>query len=123
MHSEKTIDGVWTELKQLEGTDVETLCQNSKNHIFKFNDKEMIRYADPPRGRGAATAVPRRTFKIIWENLVKCGEFEPSITPAYRIACACIARLPEVEYSCKENRVHLYILPQRTHEFGTVREH
>jgi hypothetical protein len=118
---QRPFDEVWQELKQLEGKTVYTLCRRWRNDILRFDSNRMWRVAH--RGSKQPKPVPKRTFRKVWERLLIDGEFMPKDVLAWKIACACIAHLPEVEYSCKEGFVHLYLRLQSTHPFGEVREY
>lgn len=117
----RTFENVWQELKQLEWKTVYTLCRGWRNDIYKFDDNVMWRFSH--RGNGQPTSVPKRTFNKVWENILKEGQFMPKEKGGWRIACACIALLPEVEYSCREGFVHLYLRAQSTHPFGQIKEY
>lgn len=119
----KSFNDVWEDLKRLQGKEVYTLCHRWRNEIKEFNNHKMLRLSHAPQASGEPKPVSKRTFRTVWEHLLKNREFVPKDIPAWKIACACIAHIPEVEYSCKEGFVHLYLKPQATHPFCEVREY
>ena len=119
----KPFNEVWEDLKQLKGKVVYTLCYRWRNDIVGFDDYKMLRLSHAPQASGEIKPVSKRTFLMVWEHLLKDGDFVPKDIPAWKIACACIAHLPEVEYSCKEGFIHLYLRPKGSHPFCEVREY
>ena len=119
--SYRSFDDVWQDITRLQDKDVFTLCRCIKNHILKVNEKGVVRYSEG--GKGAATDVGKAAFKKVWRNLVEHREFVPKEKGGWRIACACIAHLPEVEYSRKDGFLRLYLRQQDTHPFCEVKEY
>ncbi len=113
-----SFDDVWQYIMSLKGKDVSTLCNPSKNRIQEVNEKGVKRLA--ARGKGVPTDVDKANFKRVWERLAEHREF---VSKGYRFSCACIARLPKVEYLCKDGFLHLYLMQQNTHPLGEVREY
>jgi hypothetical protein len=62
---------------------------------LKVDEKGILRYSDC--GEGAYTFISKRKFENVWKKLTGSGYFK--VATGWEIACACIARLPEVEYS------------------------
>ena len=121
--SQRSFEEIWQELHRLKGKTVETLCYGMKNDIVDFKPKKgMIRISHAPQATGDEKTVPKNTFKTIWEGLLKNGEFKPSEKSGWRIACACIAHLPEVEYSCDDRILCLYLMDHDTHDFCEVKK-
>jgi hypothetical protein len=111
----RTFEEVWLDIKRLEGTDINTLCMHNKNHIKKVTDKVLVRYAD--KGKGSCTPVERSAFERVWRDLTEKGYCK--ISDRWKIACACIARLPEVEYSVNSRTIWL---TENKHDFGKLVE-
>ena len=118
--SYRSFEEAWRDIKRLEGKDVFTLCNSVKNQILEVNEKGLKRLS--AGGKGVPTDVSKAAFKKVWTNLVENKVFVPKEKGGWRIACACIAHLPEVEYSCKDGFLRLYLRQQSTHPFGEVKE-
>ena len=119
--SYRSFGEVWQDITRLQDKDVFTICKRNKNHICKVNEKEVVRYAD--RGTGAFKSVSKAVFEMVWRNLVAHRVFEPRNEDRGWFASACIAHLPEVEYSCKDGISRLYLRQQNTHPFCEVKEY
>ncbi len=117
--SYRSFEEAWQDITRLQGKDVFTLCHPIKNHILEVNEKCLKRLS--AGGKGAPTSVSKATFKRVWKRLVEHREFVTK--QGYNFTCACIAHLPEVEYSCKDGILHLYLRQQNTHPFCEVKEY
>jgi len=117
--SYRSFEEVWQDITRLQDKDVFTLCRRKKNHILKVDEKGVLRYSDA--GRGTCTLVDKARFERVWTNLVQHREFVPKGKGGW-LTCACIAHLPEVEYSCKDGTLRLYLRQQNTHPFCEVKE-
>jgi len=117
--SYRSFEEVWQDIRKLEGKEVFTLCKCHKNHIVKVDETGLRTH---PNGSEYAHPVTKGAFKTVWRKLIEDGEFVPVEDGGYYFACACIAHLPEVEYSCKDG-LCLYLRQQNTHLFCEVKEH
>ena len=111
----RTFEEVWQDIKKLEGTCVYTLCNHTKNHIKKVNEKELIRYSNG--GRGSSKPVNKSVFERAWNDLNEKGCCK--IGDSWAIACACLALLPEIEYSKNTRTIYL---SENRHEFKVLVE-
>ena len=115
--SHRSFEEAWQDIKKLQGEDVFTLCRRHKNHILKVDEKKMERLS---AGKNQPTSISKAYFKTVWTNLVEHRKFDK---PSYNFTYACIAHLPEVEYSCKDRPLGLYLRQQNTHPFCEVKEY
>ncbi|MFC2016093.1 hypothetical protein ACFLUF_00070 [Chloroflexota bacterium] len=113
--SYRSFEEAWQDIKKLQDKDVVTLCHHHKHHIVTV-DETCLRTEYP-------ALVTKGAFKTVWKKLVKDGEFVPVEDGGYYFACACIAHLPEVEYSCKDGILRLFLRQQNTHPFCEVKEY
>jgi hypothetical protein len=63
--------------------------------------------------------VTKGAFETVWRKLLKDREFVPVEDGGYHFACACIALLPEVEYSLNPETIWL---SNNRHDFGKLVE-
>ncbi len=113
-----SFDDVWRYIMSLKGEYVSTLYNPVKNYIQEVNEKGVTRLSARARDKGKSTNVPKAEFEKVWRNLREHGKFVPNGKGGWGIACACIARLPNVEYSCKDRILALYLRKQNTHLLG-----
>ncbi len=118
--SYRRFEEAWQDIKKLQGKDVVTLCRRHKNHIVEVDETELITH---PNGSEYKHPVTKGTFKTVWSKLIEDKEFVPVEDGGYYFACACIAHLPEVEYSSKDGILSLYLRQQNTHPFCEVKEY
>ncbi len=104
--SDRSFKEVWQDIKSLEGKDVFTLRHRHKNHIVQVDETGLI---TRPNGSEYAHPVTKGTFKTVWGKLIEDEEFVPVEDGGYYFACACIAHLPEVNYSYEDGILRLYL--------------
>ena len=104
--SYRNFEEAWQDIKKLQDEDVVTLCRRHKNHIVEVNETGL---RTRPNGSEYAHPVTKGTFKTVWEKLIKDGEFVPVENGGYYFACACIARLREVNSSYEDGILRLYL--------------
>jgi hypothetical protein len=106
----RTFDEVWSDLEKLKGKPVFTLVQHIKSDILDVNSTGIKRRSER---WGQVRHVDRSAFKRVWERITKDGYRR--LSGSWKFACACIALLPEVEYSLKPGTIWL---SKNIHEFG-----
>ena len=118
--SYRSFEEAWQDIKKLQDKDVVTLRRSHKNHIMQVGETGLRVHPD---GSEHFHHVTKGAFETVWTNLGKHGQFVPVEDGGYYFVCACIAHLPEVEYSCRDGILRLYLRQQNTHPFGKVKEH
>ena len=111
-----SFDEIWLDIQQLKV--VYTLNRRHENQVIFDPDKGMLRLSDA--GKGEWTHVDKSAFERAWERLVKDGCLEAS--KKWKVVCACLAQLPEVEYSLKPERLWLIGDSSKWHPFGHERK-
>ncbi len=104
--SYRSFEEAWQDIKKLQDKDVVTLRHRHKNHIVKVDETGLI---TRPNGSEYAHPVTKGTFKTVWRKLIEDREFVPVEDGGYYFACACIAHLPEVNYSYEDGILRLYL--------------
>ena len=104
--SYRSFEEAWQDIKKLQDKDVVTLRRRHKNHIVKVDETGLI---TRPNGSEYTHPVTKGTFKTVWRKLIEDGEFVPVADGGYYFACACIAHLPEVNYSYEDGNLRLYL--------------
>lgn len=114
----RTFNEVWQEIKKLEDKDIFTLRYHYKNHIMKVNETGLI--TNPEKSRYPHThPVDKGAFETVWRTLLTKRYFVPAEDGGYHLVCACLALLPEVEYSLKPETIWL---SENKHEFRKLVE-
>ena len=116
----RTFEQIWEDIEKLKGQTVYTLDQHVRNDIIDIAPKEVKRKSE--RGNGIKP-VPIRAFRNAWGKLVEQGYCEVNKSKTWGIAAACLAYLPEVEYSLKPRKLHLLYDKKHFHAFGEPKEH
>lgn len=112
--SYRSFEEVWQDIRRLEGKDVCTLCRHYKSHILTVNEEGVKRLAEESRDK-EYKPVAKSKFERVWRDLVACRQVVPSKkSEGIAFTCACIAHLPEVEYSL--NPVTIWLSENR-HDF------
>jgi len=114
----RTFEEIWQNIKKLQGKDVYTLSHKNKNHIVEVNETELI--INPDRSRYPHThLITKGAFETVWRKLLAKGDFVPIEDGGYNLVCACIALLPEVQYSLKPVTIWL---SENRHDFKKLVE-
>ena len=104
--SYRSFEEAWQDIKKLQGEDVVTLRHSHKNHIEKVDETGL---KTRPDGSEYPHFVTKGAFKMVWGKLIEYGKFVPVEDGGYYFACACIAELPEVEFSYEDGILRLYL--------------
>ena len=105
----RSFDEIWHDLQQLKGKTVFTLVYRVRNEIVDFDSRGMLRLMVR---RNSIKRVDKSAFKRVWEKLVESGYCQ--IEDGLKIVCACIAHLPEIEYSLNPGIIWL---SENRHDF------
>jgi hypothetical protein len=110
----RTSDEVWCDLEKLKGTTVSTLVNHVQSEIIDVNESGIKRRAET---HNKEKTVDKSAFKRVWADLIINGNCK--LSERWKFACACIALLPEVEYSLKPGTIWL---SENRHDFGKLVE-
>jgi hypothetical protein len=112
----RTFEAVWQDIKKLQNTDVYTLRHHNKNHIVRVSELELT--TNPEKARYPHTHfILKTSFQTVWQKLLANGNIIPVEDGGYHLVCACLALLPEVEYSLNPEAVWL---TTNTHQIGRL---
>jgi hypothetical protein len=110
----RTFNEVWCDLEKLKGQTVLTLVHHVRSEIIDVNKSGIKRRSEI---HNKEKTVDKSAFKRVWEDLMINGKCE--LSERWKFACACIALLPEVEYSLNPAKIWL---SENRHEFGKLVE-
>jgi hypothetical protein len=108
----RTFEEVWHDLEKLKGRTVFTLVHKVKSEIIDVNKSGIKRRSEI---HNQEKTVDRSAFERVWKQLMENGYCK--VEDGWKIACACIALLPEIEYSLKPGTIWL---SDNRHEFGKL---
>jgi len=106
----RTFEEVWLDLEKLKGKTVFTLVHHVKSKVIDVDSRGMLRRSER---WNQVKHIDRSAFKRAWEKLAIDGYCRLSDT--WKFVCACLALLPEVEYSLKPGTIWL---SKNRHDFG-----
>jgi hypothetical protein len=112
----RSFEEIWLDIQQLKV--VYTLDRRHENQVIFDPNKGMLRLSGA--GKGEWTPVDKSAFNRAWERLVKDGSLEAS--RKWKVVCACLAQLPEVEYSLNPEKLWLIKDGSKWHPFGQERK-
>jgi hypothetical protein len=110
----RTFEEVWCDLERLKGKTVYTLVHHVRSDIIDVDSSGMMRRSERWK---QVRHVDRSAFQRTWEKLSIHGCRR--LSDAWKFVCACIALLPEVQYSLKPVTIWL---SENRHEFGELVE-
>ena len=110
----RSFEEVWLDLERLKGKTVDTLVNHVKSDIIDIDSSGMLRRSEI---YNEEKTVERSAFERVWKDLTEKGYCK--IGSRWSIACACIALLPEIEYSVSSRTIRL---TENKHEFGILVE-
>jgi hypothetical protein len=114
----RTFNEIWQDIYRLQDIEVFTLRHHNKNHIMKVDETGLI--TSPDRSRYPHThPITKGAFETVWRKLLAKRDFMPVEDGGYHLVCACMALLPEVEYSLNPVTISL---TENKHDFGTLVE-